>query len=215
VVKILRIGQSAAKLLKIEFLVFLFNVMEFLLNKQRSNISNIGKLGKLSKNDLERIICKIDINSLNKHDCWIWKGTVQDHIRKGHQHGVIWYNKKYVQVHRIMYHNYIDDVPEYKPSGVIVLHKCSHENNGKCINPWHLKLGTSKENTHDAILSETLILYKENEKNPMSKLTNDQIKEIRNLKNSKYTQKEIANMYSINQSQISRYWNNKTRKFNS
>jgi DNA-binding transcriptional regulator YiaG len=188
--------------------------MDWLLNKQRNDISNIGKLGKLSKSDLERIISKIDKDCLNEYNCWIWKGTIQDHKGKGHQHGVIWYNKKYVQIHRIMYHNFIEDVPEYKPNGLIVLHKCSHENNGRCINPCHLKLGTSRENTNDAMISKTLTLYEHNEKNSMSKLTNDKIKEIRNLKNSNFTQKQIANMYGINQSQISRYWNNKTRKFN-
>lgn len=188
--------------------------MDWLIDIQRTNIANIGKLGKLKNNDLKRIIEKIDIDNLDMNKCWIWKGTVQDNIGKGHQHGVIWYNKKYVQVHRIMYHNFIEDVPEYKPGELIVLHKCSHKNNGRCINPWHLKLGTSKENTKDAIQSKTLCLYKNNENNVNSKLSNIQIQEIRDLKNSNFSQKEIAIMYNINQSQVSRYFNNKTRIIN-
>lgn len=186
--------------------------MDFLLNKQREVIPNIGKLGKLSKTDLERIISKIKSSKLNDiNECWVWIGTIQDKYKKGHQHGVLWYNNNYVQAHRIMFHNFIEDVPIYKPGEKIVIHKCSHENNGRCINPWHLKLGTSKENTKDAMGSQTLYLYGSNDKNPNSKLTNNEIEEIRKLKNSGLSQQKIANMYNINQSQVSRYWNNKTR----
>jgi DNA-binding transcriptional regulator YiaG len=188
--------------------------MDWLMNKQRTNIPAIGKLGKLTEKDLKRIFEKTASNNLEQNLCWIWKGTVQDKIGKGHQHGVIWYNKRYVQTHRIMYHNFIDDVPEYKPKELIVIHKCSDKNNGRCINPWHLKLASSKENTNDAMQSKTLSLYKTNEDNPKCKLSNKEVQEIRELKNSGLSQKEIARMYNINQSQISRYINNKTRLIN-
>jgi len=182
-----------------------------LLREQRELIPLIGKLGKLSENDFTRILSKINVCNLNKEDCWIWKGTVQDNQNKGHQHGCIWYNKHYVQAHRIMYHNFVENVPEYLPGGLIVLHKCSHLNNGRCINPWHMKLGTSKENTNDAMRSNTLTLLKPNEEHPLSKLSNLQVQEIRSLKNTGVTQREIADRYGINASQVSRYWNNKTR----
>jgi hypothetical protein len=182
-----------------------------LLEEQRENIPLIGKLGKLSEDDFQRILNKLQNNDLDKTKCWLWNGTTQYKIGKGHQHGCIWFNKNYVQVHRIMYHNFIEDVPIYLPNGLIVLHKCSHLNNGKCINPWHMKLGTHKENTRDALNSNTLTLLKSNEENPMSKLTNQQINEIKLLKGTGITQKEIGERYAINQSQVSRYWNNKTR----
>ena len=178
--------------------------------EQRDNIPFIGKLGKLSENDIKRILSKVNTDILNKQNCWIWTGTIQDKIKKGHQHGCIWYNKKYVQVHRIMYHNYIEDVPYYQSNGIIVLHNC--DNDGKCINPWHLRLGSKKENTHDALKMNTLNLFKPDEKNPMSKLSNLQINEIKSLKDSGISQKEIASKYDISQSQVSRYFNNKSRK---
>lgn len=182
-----------------------------LYNQQRDNIPTIGKLGKLSNNDIDRILQKINQDNLSMENCWIWCGTIQDKINKGHQHGCIWYNKKYVQVHRIMYHNYIGDVPQYNPGGLIVLHNCDNSNNGKCINPWHLRLGSSKENTEDALRANTLRLLESNENNPMSKLTDLEVNEIKLLKGRGISQKEIALRYNINQSQISRYWNNKTR----
>ena len=45
----------------------------------------------------------------------------------------------------------------------------------------------------------------------MSKLSNEKIIEIKLLKCKGITQKKIAEIYGINQSQVSRYWNNKTR----
>ena len=45
----------------------------------------------------------------------------------------------------------------------------------------------------------------------MSKLSNNKINEIKLLKGTGITQKEVAETYGINQSQVSRYWNKKTR----
>lgn len=100
------------------------------------------------------------------------------------------FNKNYVQVHRIMYHNFIEDVPIYSPNGLIVLHKCSHLNDGKCINPWHMKLGNHRENTRDALNSNTLTLLKS-----MSKLTNEKIIEIKLLKGTGITQRQVGEKY--------------------
>ena len=137
-----------------------------LLREQRINVTPVGKLGRISEDDFERILSKID-NNLDKNSdktkCWIWNGTKQYKIGKGHQHGCIWFNKNYVQVHRIMYHNFIGDVPIYSPNELIILHKCSHLNDGRCINPWHMKLGSHKENTMDALKSNTLKLLKSND----------------------------------------------------
>jgi len=56
-VKMQGIGRSAGKLLKIEYYcnIKILYIMDWLINKQRTNIPDIGKLGKLSKKDLERI----------------------------------------------------------------------------------------------------------------------------------------------------------------
>ena len=46
-------------------------------------------LGKLSNNDIDRILQKINQDNLSMENCWIWCGTIQDKINKGHQHGCI------------------------------------------------------------------------------------------------------------------------------
>lgn len=182
-----------------------------LKDNKRDEIPYIGKLGPLSDTDLERVVSKIDVSVFDKSKCWIWNGTIGD-TKKGHQHGMFWYNRKYVMIHRIMHHNYVLDVPEYKVKGLIVLHKCSHKQNGRCINPWHMRLGTNAENTQDAMREKTLTLLKSGEQNPQTKLTDAQVIEIMDLKHSGKSQTEIGKMYDVHQSQISRYWNKKTRK---
>ena len=75
-----------------------------------------------------------------------------------------------------------------------------------------MKLGTPKENTNDALKENTLTLMGSGENNPVSKLKDKQVAEIIALKGGTLTQKEIAAMYGIHQSQVSRYWNKRTRK---
>jgi hypothetical protein len=211
-------GQSAANLCKIENFVLksvscirILYTMDFLLAHQRLDVQKIGNLGKIEKKDFERIIKYCGSCTFLPQDCWLWDGVIHDEQGKGHQHGHIWFDKRYVQVHRLMYHNFVENVPVYQPKGLIVLHKCSHQQNGRCINPWHMKLGTSRENTLDAMKENNLRLMESNEKNPMSKLPNQMVQEILALKNFDKTQKEIARIYGINPSQVSRYWNRKTR----
>lgn len=188
------IGQSAAK----------FELMNW---ETRENIPIIGKLGPLSKSDKERIESKTNISG----KCWIWNGTKQ-YKGKGHQHGCIWYNQKYVQVHRLMYHNFVKDVPIYeRKSGILqVNHRC--ETDGRCINPEHLYLGTPKQNTKDCINNGNKNKAASGENNHNAVLTDDIVKQIKKLKNSGRSQKDIAKQYGVNQSQISRWWSGKTRK---
>lgn len=185
--------------------------MEFLKKHLRNNIPTIGKLGQLEDKDVQRFIDKLESDTLSKENCWIWRGVIQDKKNKGHQHGIFWFNGNNVQAHRIIFHNVIANVPEYIPSGFILLHKCPTDSDGRCVNPWHLQLGTPKENTKDAKIADTLHMIGDNESNHMSKLSNEQIQEIIALKNTGISQRQVAKKYHINQSQISRYWNNKTR----
>lgn len=190
----LKIGQSAAK----------FELMNW--NNLRKDIPSIGKLGPLSESDKNRI----DKNVILMNDCLIWTGTKHDN-KKGHQHGCFWYNKKYVQVHRLIYHNFIDNVPEYKigKDNLQVNHKC--DTDGKCVNPTHLYLGTPKQNTQDCIKNGNKYKTKSGEDNHNAVLKDEIVEIIKKLKNSGLSQKEIAEKYGVNQSQISRWWNNKTR----
>jgi len=195
------------------------DILKYLLKYQRKEIPTIGKLGELTKEDFDKIISDTkfdkDVETFKKlkNTCWIWKGHACDTVRKGHQHGCMMFNRKSVMVHRMMYHNFIEDVPEYecKPDAKQVNHKCSHVQNGKCINPWHMYLGTPKQNTQDAMKEGTKHECPKGEKNHNSKLSDKRIQKLLKMKGSGLSQYAIAKEFGINQSQVSRYFNSITR----
>jgi len=196
----------------------------------RADIPTIDKLGKMTNDNINHIILQSTMVTVfgnangnfdeAKKQCWLWEGRIDPTPGKGHEHGRMMYKKKNVQVHRLMMHNFIKDVPEFKreKDALWVLHTCTHENNGRCINPWHLRLGTPKENIEDSKRDGTKGECKVGAENHNAKLTDDKIKEIIALKDNRkdengktLSQREIAEKYGIHQSQISRYWNDVTR----
>lgn len=190
--------------------------IESLLQKQRADIHE-GKLGKIDKDKLKSIVTRTSISFDHPNvynECWIWNGTMSDNA-KGHCHGSIWFNKSYVLVHRLMYHNFIDHVPpfERRSNSMQVNHKCLHEHNGRCINPWHCYLGSAQQNTQDAMNDCTKYKMPCGQQNINATLSDAIVEEIKALKgNTTLSQSQIAKKYGVSQSQISRWWNNKTRK---
>jgi hypothetical protein len=71
--------------------------------------------------------------------CWNWKGGINSTGR-----GIFWLKGKTPKAHRISWIIYIGPIPKNK----LVLHKCD---NGRCIRPSHLFLGSFKDNTQDMI----------------------------------------------------------------
>lgn len=106
-------------------------------------------------------------------DCWPWKGRLTYH-----GYGEFDINGQSVKAHRFVYEFHFGLVPP----GLEVLHICG---NRDCCNPKHLKAGTHTENM----------------KTRKSKLSADNIAEIRD---SALNQYELALLYGVNQSTISR-----------
>jgi len=189
-------------------------LVDTLSSKLRLDVPTIGHLGKISKKDLSRILSRVDIDSDDyESSCWIWK-HVHHQREKGHMHPSISFKNKHVKVHRLLYHNFMENVPEYTWSKETkqVNHKCSHVNDGLCVNPWHCYLGTPKNNMQDAIQDKTKNKPPSGELNWKAKLTDAQVNEIKTMKGTTHmSQKKIAIKYGVSQSQISRWWNNVTR----
>jgi hypothetical protein len=92
------------------------------------------------------------------------------------------------------------------PVGKLIRHACD---NPKCVNPDHLSYGTQQENMND--LKEKVRLMKGEpevnkdtmgENNGRSKLTADDVREIRVLKGFAFNHVELGKMYGVNESAV-------------
>jgi len=86
------------------------------------------------------------------------------------------------------------------PDGLDVCHKCD---NRSCIRIDHLFLGTRKENMEDCIRKKRNIF---GEKCKNAKLTEEQAKEIKNLKGSGIWAKELCLKYGVKPSTVKHIW---------
>jgi hypothetical protein len=137
--------------------------------------------------------------------CWEWQSAVN-------AGGYGWFfvsSKKSTASHRVS--AWIAKLIESLDSDSHVLHECD---NRKCCNPKHLFVGTNADNVADRVQKGRCASSpKFGEANGMSKLTDVQTGEIKGLYfSSKFSQSELAKMYGVRQSHISRIVNNKIRR---
>lgn len=188
-----------------------------LYSKKRKDIPKIGKLSEIDENVLKRIFSKVNNEKLEKDECWIY-GKNNKISRKGSGHPQIYFDSnKNVLIHRLLYHNFIEDVPEFdnKNKNFQINHKCSHLNNGKCINPWHMYLGSHKDNMNDSKKENTFNKIKHpgwGKQHHNSKFTNEDIENMKKLRNEGKSYKEIGILYNTSSSYVSQIYNGCRRK---
>jgi hypothetical protein len=142
---------------------------------------------------MERFWNKVDKTS----GCWIWTGAKS---KKGY--GRFKFRGKLVSPHRFSWELRNGPIPKGEGfHGTCVCHKCD---NPRCVNPDHLFLGTHKDNMRDAIAKGRIVLGgARGERIGVSKLTDEKVKEIRNLyKSGEYALRKLAEMYSVGYSTI-------------
>lgn len=115
--------------------------------------------------------------------CHEWQSTIH---RDGY--GKFWYKGKQVQAHRMAYEFSKGDL-----QGLWVLHKCD---NRKCVNPEHLFLGDSLANIRD--------MDQKGRRASKRKLTMDQVQEIRQMLDARFSQEHIGQKFGVCQAVISR-----------
>lgn len=132
------------------------------------------------------------VNKKSNNKCWNWIGTC---IKNGY--GQIGIKDKMIKAHRFSWILHFGGIPE----DLCVLHKC---NNPRCTNPNHLELGDQKKNMQ---YKTECNRQARGEKNGKSKLTGEEVKEI---KESGLTKKELSKRYNIHRTTIGDILNNKT-----
>lgn len=125
----------------------------------------------------------------NLDDCWIWKGGV---VTSGY--GGFHVNGKSHKAHRVSFELFVKEVPK----GLLVCHACDIK---LCVNPAHLFLGTNKENTADMIKKNRQAKGADNGR---AKLSWEDVKEIRHLRSTGLSYKELSKKFHVTGGNI---WN--------
>ena len=124
-------------------------------------------------------------------ECWEW----QAHINKD-GYGMISVDGVVERSHRMSWKLTNGDIPKV----MCILHSCD---NPRCCNPSHLFLGTQKDNVADMV-SKNRHRGSPGIKNPSAKLTEDEVGQIRRLRNeTPLTLHEIGEMYDVSFSLVS------------
>lgn len=120
-------------------------------------------------------------------ECWEWQGYINDsgygEIRCG--------TGPLLRAHRVSYEIYKGLIPD----GIFVCHSCD---NPRCVNPNHLWLGTNADNVHDMDKKSRRINSPQHgESHGMSRLTADDVYQIRTLADSGVSYEEIGKRFAI------------------
>lgn|SRR5574340_524495 len=136
----------------------------------------------------------------SEDDCWIWRGGVNSTGR-----GVFSIGHLNVKAHRMAYMLTKGSIP----SGMLVCHTCD---NGLCVNPSHLFLGTYADNTRDMIQKNRQYV-RCGEDDPKHKLTADQVLSIRQLyQKGQHTQDALGVMFGVHRTTIESILHRRTWK---
>lgn len=144
------------------------------------------------------------LNGLDKTtNCWEWKRAIN-----GKGYGTLTVDHKTERAHRLMFKLFY----QVDIDGWCVLHKCD---NPLCINPEHLFLGTLADNMQDAMRKGRLKVPTSSlfgEANPAAVLTQADVNVIRDHLRAGATQAQIAILFGVSESNISRIKRGETWK---
>lgn len=156
--------------------------------------------GHIQRNTMEeKFWTQVDKNgSIPPHmphlgNCWEWVGGMN-----GNGYGRFQAGENKSNSHRLSYELAYGPISS---KDMFVCHKCD---NPRCVCPDHLFLGTNNDNMRDMI-SKGRAQHPEGSDNSMSKLTDEQVREIRLLVDTgNLSRREIALMYNVSHSAINR-----------
>lgn len=124
--------------------------------------------------------------------CWLWMAS-KDQDGYGIFNGVCG-GVSCTRAHRF---SYVLGTGEIPGKGLVIRHTCD---NPSCVNPEHLVLGTSKENSQDMISRGRHLAGSARQREKIAKLTKDQVKYILE---GKETGVELAQKFGVSKAHIS------------
>jgi hypothetical protein len=128
--------------------------------------------------------------------CWLWIGAIHRTRVKGCPgYGVVMDNGRGVRAHRAAYectHG------EGSADGLMVRHRCDTT---LCVNPDHLELGTHTDNMRD--MKERSRHRRTPDRHAQCKLSDDTVRQIRDLSYTGATYRSIAARFGVNPSMVS------------
>lgn len=143
---------------------------------------------------IERFISKIATGPSGRvgfDDCWEWSASL---FRCGY--GRFHFRGRSLRAHRFSYSLFVGDIPE----DLLVLHHCD---NPKCVNFNHFFLGTTKDNAVD-MAKKGRCRDSQGEKNPESKLTEKDVREIRMKLHAGAIPRDLTREYGVGRRHISK-----------
>jgi len=155
---------------------------------------------------IERVLNKV--TRIPFSGCWIFTGAVNNF-----GYGIVGTGARGSpndRAHRITYRHFVGEIP----AGMFVCHVCDIPS---CCNPEHLFLGTNQDNVNDMVKKGRNSKPPRNPHvvgsvHPCSKLTEQQVIEIRMRYAYGSTQKDLARQYGVARQTISKVVNNKRYK---
>lgn len=134
----------------------------------------------------DRFLEKVDRS--NPEGCWLWTA-----YRNRDGYGRFGFNGKSRAAHRLMYQWVRGDIPR----GLVVRHSCDTPS---CVNPDHLEVGTQRENIHDMMVRGRWG-GPVGEGNHHAKLTEDDVREIRERAAQGASAVEVSQDYPVSPEQ--------------
>jgi len=144
-----------------------------------------GRSGRHKEDSLKRFWAKVGLG----RGCWEWEAS-----KDKDGYGKFWFREKHMRAHVVSYIINVGEVPD----GMKVCHTC--DNTG-CVRPDHLFVGTTLENNHDMVRKGRQHRPKGN-LNAMSVLTEDHVREIRELRANGEKLYVIGEQFGISASHV-------------
>jgi HNH endonuclease len=138
----------------------------------------------------------------NPDECWNWDGRPAERSK---QYAYFrWEEKRIGNAHVAAYILFIGNIPRrHGKKKLCVCHSCD---NGRCVNPNHLWLGTYKQNEADKYSKgRQNIADHHGESNPSAKLTIEEVEKIRKkYATGHYTCERLGTKFNVSKSTVAR-----------